>query len=215
MTKRTCSVDGCDRPGVQAGMCWAHYERKRKGRRLDGKVKCKTCGEFFPRKSSGPDPSYCSRACRNPNPKRINGPSICLICERPTASGRYCTNTCRGIDVRFKGKRPKSKPCTICGALINFTDRDDKGWLRPTNTKRCESCRVRRRRYPLDIHGLVARDGDACSVCGETVNLSLPFPDPLSPSVDHVHPLALGGSEGPENLALAHLICNVRKGISC
>jgi len=62
---------------------------------------------------------------------------------------------------------------------------------------------------PLDVY---ERDGWACNICSEPVDRNISWPDPMSPSLDHVLPLSLGGHHTMENVALAHLSCNVRKG---
>ena len=52
-----------------------------------------------------------------------------------------------------------------------------------------------------------------CALCGKPVDFSLKFPDPMSPTVDHIVPIAKGGHPSAlENLQLAHLACNRRKG---
>ena len=58
---------------------------------------------------------------------------------------------------------------------------------------------------------LAERDGLDCYLCGAALTLSSKHPDPLYASVDHVHPLARGGSNDRSNLRLAHLVCNLRK----
>lgn len=58
---------------------------------------------------------------------------------------------------------------------------------------------------------IYARDGWVCQLCGEPVP-KVPYPDPLSPSLDHVIPLIRGGKHAPDNVQLAHLRCNLRKG---
>ena len=55
------------------------------------------------------------------------------------------------------------------------------------------------------------RDGWICGLCGEPVDRELRYPDPMSPSLDHVIPLSRGGHHVLENVQLAHLTCNVRK----
>ena len=50
---------------------------------------------------------------------------------------------------------------------------------------------------------------EICAICGRPVDKSLRFPDPMSPTVDHIVPLAKGGHPSDlENLQLAHWICN-------
>ena len=51
-----------------------------------------------------------------------------------------------------------------------------------------------------------------CALCGRPVDFSLRFPDPMSPTVDHIIPIAKGGHPSDiENLQLAHLACNRKK----
>ena len=51
-----------------------------------------------------------------------------------------------------------------------------------------------------------------CAICGQPVDFSLKFPDPMSPTADHIIPVAKGGSPSAlENLQLAHLACNRAK----
>ena len=53
---------------------------------------------------------------------------------------------------------------------------------------------------------------DTCGICGRPVDKALKFPDPMSPTVDHIIPIARGGHPSAiENLQLAHLCCNQRK----
>lgn len=58
---------------------------------------------------------------------------------------------------------------------------------------------------------LADRDGLLCSLCQESLSLDTKHPDPLYASVDHVIPLARGGNNDWNNLALAHLVCNCTK----
>ena len=55
------------------------------------------------------------------------------------------------------------------------------------------------------------RDGWKCGICGDAVDSGVAWPDPLSPSLDHVIPLARGGHHTYANAQLAHLVCNIRK----
>lgn len=48
-----------------------------------------------------------------------------------------------------------------------------------------------------------------CGICGKPVDFSLKFPNPGSPCIDHIIPIAKGGHPAAmENLQLAHLSCN-------
>lgn len=50
-----------------------------------------------------------------------------------------------------------------------------------------------------------------CHLCGDPIDLSLPYPHPGSWSADHLIPVSLGGSNDGE-LRSAHLFCNQSRG---
>jgi 5-methylcytosine-specific restriction endonuclease McrA len=58
---------------------------------------------------------------------------------------------------------------------------------------------------------VVERDLGVCQICGDPMGTEV-WPHPLSPSLDHVVPLAAGGSHTLANVQLAHLGCNLQKG---
>ena len=48
-----------------------------------------------------------------------------------------------------------------------------------------------------------------CGICGQPVDMSLKWPDPMSKTIDHIIPVAKGGHPSAiENLQLAHFKCN-------
>ena len=48
-----------------------------------------------------------------------------------------------------------------------------------------------------------------CGICGQPVDFSLKWPDPMSKTIDHIIPVAKGGHPSAlENLQLAHFKCN-------
>lgn len=53
---------------------------------------------------------------------------------------------------------------------------------------------------------IIRRDEGRCGICGE------PVMGPLH--LDHILPLAAGGTHEPDNVQLAHPACNQRKGAS-
>ena len=51
-----------------------------------------------------------------------------------------------------------------------------------------------------------------CGICGKPVDFNIKYPDPLSPCIDHIIPIARGGHPSAmENLQLAHWTCNRQK----
>jgi hypothetical protein len=53
---------------------------------------------------------------------------------------------------------------------------------------------------------------DVCWICGQWIDMSLKFPDPMSASGDHVIPISRGGDNRTGRIAPAHLQCNMRRG---
>lgn len=51
-----------------------------------------------------------------------------------------------------------------------------------------------------------------CGICGKPVDFSYKYPHPMSPTVDHIIPIAKGGHPSDiNNLQLAHRCCNREK----
>lgn len=51
-----------------------------------------------------------------------------------------------------------------------------------------------------------------CGICGQAIDGSLRFPNPMSWSVDHIVPVAAGGADDDDNCQGSHLRCNQAKG---
>lgn len=61
----------------------------------------------------------------------------------------------------------------------------------------------------IDVDALVLRDEGRCGICGEDL---YPIPGRVCFDVDHIVPLALGGSHEMANVQLSHPACNRSKG---
>lgn len=59
---------------------------------------------------------------------------------------------------------------------------------------------------------MVERYGTDCSICGDSIDMTLVRPNLMSFSIDHVVSLARGGPHVYTNVAPAHLLCNMQKG---
>lgn len=58
---------------------------------------------------------------------------------------------------------------------------------------------------------IIARSKPDCHICGEPIDYALRYPDPRCFVVDHLHPVAKGGSDLLSNKAAAHHGCNSTK----
>lgn len=59
---------------------------------------------------------------------------------------------------------------------------------------------------------ILKKTATICALCGRPLDKTRKYPDPLSISIDHIIPVALGGRSTIDNLQATHLICNKEKG---
>lgn len=59
---------------------------------------------------------------------------------------------------------------------------------------------------------ILRKTSTVCALCGLPFDKSLKFPHPMSLTIDHIIPVALGGKSTIDNLQAAHLVCNESKG---
>lgn len=64
---------------------------------------------------------------------------------------------------------------------------------------------------PIDPQDIYQRDGWRCGICQQPVGRSYRYPHPRSASLDHIIPLADGGTHTRENVQCSHLRCNLSK----
>ena len=198
---------------------------------------CQACGKRYLPKVAGRN-SFCSRDCsfaylrwkgedsRTADEKRRATPVWCVVCYQmfdPKHRQTICSDDCRMELARRKGveysrkKNPLRAACIKCARAID-----------PTPQKRvCEVClkesdrkhgriakHVRRARIKrvtfesFDPKDILIRDGYRCWICDRITDKDAHPESDFYPSVDHVVPLALGGSHTPENTRCAHRICN-------
>ena len=78
---------------------------------------------------------------------------------------------------------------------------------RPTSQLRPETDPARSQVFKKNKKIILATQS-ICGICGLPVDKSVKYPDPMSPTVDHIIPCAKGGSDDLDNLQLAHRKCN-------
>jgi len=127
---------------------------------------------------------------------------------------RWCAASCEMEWRRYGGAaRPKSTGCKVCGSIIDLTARRKDGRRQRADIKVCADCRRRMGRSRVNVPFVYHRDGPRCGICGDDVDVTIRRgADAVRcASVDHIVPLARGGTDDPSNLQLAHLGCNQRK----
>lgn len=186
-TVGTCGVGGCENPMRKRTWCASHYAQ-------------------WTREGAVRPFKYRWRAERGP----------CEVCSRAVPEDartrRFCSDSCARIHYASGGAVDIFAKCNRCGESIDRRPDGKRGWIRD-DVLLCKSCRhAGRKGYGASAVELAQRDGTDCSLCGEAVDMSLTRAESIMcPSVDHIVPYSLGGSNDAENLALAHLKCNQMK----
>lgn len=84
-------------------------------------------------------------------------------------------------------------------------------------SRRCQRAdgKARRRAAQRDAYvehvyrsRIFERDGWRCRLCGKKTKREAVVPHPLAPVLDHIIPLAKGGTHEPANVQCAHFLCN-------
>lgn len=115
-----------------------------------------------------------------------------------------------GLTVTQKYRPGKTRkmvaPCSSCGRRV---------WGE-SESPTCAVCRKRAKRgieiSAADRLAIYERDGWTCGICLEPVDKALTGHDQFGPTLDHIQPRSLGGSDDHENLRLAHRACNSARG---
>jgi hypothetical protein len=83
-------------------------------------------------------------------------------------------------------------------------------WRAKYCSDRCASLNLEKFGVHIDV--ILRRDSWMCQLCHQPMPRDAAWPDPLSPSIDHIIPRSHGGGHEEHNLRAAHLICNGLRG---
>lgn len=93
----------------------------------------------------------------------------------------------------------------------------NREWRAANRERKREKDRRRRARLlaafvaDVDADAIWDRDKGLCGICSELIDPELPWPNKMCKTLDHITPLAKGGTHEPANVQLAHAVCNSRK----
>jgi hypothetical protein len=231
MVERICSVPECGKPHRARGLCSAHWKRQYAPTRTYAQVPCCICGEPA-LKTSGRERIVCSLACRWLLQNERHHSDVwfpeCEWCHALFASRtldeRWCSDECEAIGARaaWPACRVRYTTCQQCDRLFAtpYTVSTCSAVCAAAKLKddRREAKHRRRARqrdaYVADVspRAIFERDRWTCHLCGRRVKRDAQVPDPLAPTLDHVVPLAAGGTHEPANVRAAHFRCNSIKG---
>lgn len=189
-----CSIEGCTGETLARGWCRFHYERWR--HTGDPIATCAGCGAHL----GAHHWKWCSNACKVQSP------------ERKAKLKTYREANAEAIKAKGRVRRAKNRKRDRAA---------QRAWCKahPERVRELSNRGIHRRRArlkgrisePVTIAYLYERDNGRCGLCGGKVSLKRRWPDPLSPSKDHILPIAKGGDDSRANKQLAHLGCNLKK----
>lgn len=126
---------------------------------------------------------------------------VCVVCQQPfTKANRTKTLTCGPVCCAQRRKQE--------GYLLRLSN-DAPRW-RTGRIKHSRPEHRRGRKYS-QWPAICERDGWVCWICGGDIDPAGSGRRSFSPSVDHVVPVSLGGSDDDDNLRAAHYGCNARR----
>lgn len=183
--------------------------RKLKRRAHRAERACLRCGTDISLRR--PNVKYCSKRCAEivygrrlavALPSAICAVPECGVSFQPHRRAQRCCSEKHGKllynrESRADGRQPPEP----------WTDKRRDRYHRRRAQKKATSSGK-----PVLFAEIAARDNWRCHLCGVDVDPSCPWPDSMSPSLDHVLPLSKGGQHDPRNVRLAHLRCNSAKG---
>lgn len=184
----SCSVDGCQKPHDARGYCTAHITNLRRH------------GTPTPRQKGRP----------------LNGMKICADCQqdRPVSdfypAGPSLQARCKSCaSLRAKAYRQSRIEIVREQARLSASRRPLQ---RRDAARKRRALRQAARVEDVNSQEVFERGAWACGICAEPIPRVVLWPHPLSPSLDHIVPLSLGGAHSYENTQPAHLACNMSKG---
>lgn len=183
--------------------------------------KCKVCGKKF-------QPNYkeqktCSQQCGSIAAAKTMGENgiydkLVLNPDSPL-EGKYKDpdrkRICKNCGKEFYANSIYQKDRKFCSrkCFLDFIDAEEgstKGRFTDwSQRKRAKEYGVEFEK--INIEKIYERDKWTCQICGEKVDNSLTWPNPMSATIDHIIPLSKGGTHTKDNVQLAHASCNISK----
>lgn len=218
---RLCSLDGCDKAFRARGLCGTHYNQQHQpNRHRKVEVNCDWCGKGV-LKDVGREKRYanlyCGEDCRDASrrestrlrhsqvvrytPRPVWHKFIHLLDMPPAQTQRvFVSGQCKKCGEWFTDRQVTAVFCSaLCSRRWHRDERKARmGYVVPNATRVL----------------VYQRDNGTCQICLGPVDMQLPAGSKGSPTLDHIIPQSwtLIPNHEPENLRLAHMLCNALRG---
>lgn len=192
-------------------------ERDRYGRRQRAPMTCPVCLVTFQRASY--TQATCSYACAAK--ARYIGVSEPIAIHRCHCGAWYIKRDSRWhcqhkrTDAGRTAMPLRRIVCEVCAAH-SLTRSASTRYCSPQCSRRAhkDNRAMRKRGAFVEVvrrQLVYRRDGWVCQLCHRPVKRDAVVPHPKAPTIDHIIPLAAGGTHSYANVQLAHFLCNSRK----
>lgn len=224
-----CSFGGCDLKCQARGLCSSHYGQVRRGNPLKplhwrSNRGCDFPGCDHPHKAKGLCKSHGSQLSRGKTLVPLRRQQSGSVCDFPGCGKKHHSN---GLCATHYQQRAAGHPLAPIYSTRNKNGMGqtkekkasyNKHW-RLDHPERIRAYRHKRRAHMQNsevedfLDGeIFERDNWICQLCFEPIDQSLKWPDSQSKSLDHIIPVSKMGSHTRDNVQIAHVICNLRKG---
>lgn len=206
---KTCTVEGCSKPNRARGLCVTHYNQQHQpDRHRKVTLACAKCGapcEKEPTRSRRYKELFCSLACRNYYvPRRILAARKLARAARGTHGQLWVGGDCHCCGMAFVGAGASARYCSSeCWRIQRNRRSDARGRARRAGIKH----------VPYSNVDIFRRDRWTCHLCLKRVRRDVHYLHPLSPTIDHLIPVSVGGDDAPYNVKCAHRSCNTKRGV--
>jgi hypothetical protein len=201
---------------------------------------CLCCGISMVYAGIGRKKLYCSAKCKNKYDvkRRIEKGNYykektsvrCESCNTDFLTAfeqqRFCSLSCRKQKKSIYQSSVYFYKCDVCE--VDFSSSRHLSGISAKPPVRCKACQLERTRVRdrkktvarqgalssprISVEIIAKRDSYICHLCNQLVDMDIKRTDKLGATIDHVLPISKGGLDTMENVALAHWICNIRKG---
>lgn len=224
MTEATCISCGATLTGRQRKACSKRcankaYQSSTAGRVIQTRnqrrwrergnssnvAKTKPCARCGSTGSVRFDGLYCSRSC---SARRLWSTSTALVHVGPLIIPPRSPEP-----IPSSGRTFAAGSCRRCSKTFVIIDQTTNNYC----STRCARAHSKERRRARERDAWVAdvnhvdvfeRDHWTCQLCGKPVVRTATVPHPRAPVIDHILPLAAGGTHEPANAQCAHFLCN-------
>lgn len=198
---------------------------------------CRHCGKAFIPKTPKRK-TYCSRECsyahKSARKEARQAEQVkphcyvqpCEVCKAYFVSRNprsTCSDRCT-FRKQYKGAPSKIVSCHVCTVEFATTRFNAKYCSKRCCRKAARRTEALARNHAARMRGktirsgdrirpydVFARDGFKCQICNKKLAMDKKAPHPDSPSIDHIVPLAKGGTHTWANVQAAHFLCNSKK----